>query len=80
MGAANRPDLPWLPDALGRCARAAQGGHAYVYFVDPAGANPPGAEWQMEEHVMLDHPMEGALVPDVLTGRPIGGIEFLSRL
>ncbi|HEX2079250.1 MAG TPA: hypothetical protein VHG08_16105 [Longimicrobium sp.] len=77
---ANRPDLPWLADALARCTRAAQGGHAYVYFVDPADANQPGAEWQLEENVMLDHPKEGTLALDVLTGRRIGGIEFLSRL
>ena len=77
---ANRPELGWLADALSRCRRARQGGRAYLYFVAPADANQPGAEWQFAENVMLDHPTEGTLVLDVLSGRRIGGIEFLSRL
>lgn len=76
----NRSDLPWLPDALARCIRAAEGGRAYLYFVDPADANQPGAEWQIAESVTLEHPREGTLVLDVLADRRIGGIEFLSRL
>jgi hypothetical protein len=76
----SRPDLPWLADALARCTRAAQDGRAYLYFVDPADANQPGAEWQIAENVMLEHPKEGTLVLDVLSGRRVGGIEFLRRL
>lgn len=77
---AHRPDLPWLPSALARCTRAADGGRAYLYFVDPAGANEPGADWQLEENLTLEHPAEGTLVLDVLAGRRVGGIEFLRRL
>lgn len=77
---ANVPDEPWLADALARCTRAADGRAAYVYFVDPASANQPGAEWQIDRSLTLHHPGEGTLVLDVLTGRRIGGIEFLARL
>lgn len=77
---ANRADLGWVADALARCTRATEGGRAYLYFVDPADANQPGAEWQLAENVMLEHPREGTLVLDVLEGRRIGGIEFLGRL
>lgn len=77
---ANVPEEPWLPEALARCTRAAWGGRAYLYFVDPADANRPGAEWQIDGSVTLHHPQEGTLVLDVLRGRRIGGIEFLARL
>jgi hypothetical protein len=77
---AHRPDLPWLADALARCTRAAEGGRAYLYFVDPADANTPGAEWQIAENVMLERTPEGTLVLDILAGQRVGGIEFLNRL
>lgn len=77
---ANRADLPWLADALARCTRAAAGGRAYLYFVDPADANQPGAEWQWEQNLALDHPREGTLVLDILTGRRVGGMEILRRM
>jgi hypothetical protein len=76
----NVPGEPWLPDALARCTRAAWESRAYVYFVDPANANRPGAEWQIADGLTLEHPQEGTLVVAVLTGRRIGGIEFLRRL
>lgn len=77
---ANVPEEPWLADALARCTRAKWGGPAYLYFVDPADSNQPGAEWQIQDAWTLHHPKEGTLVLDVLTGRRIGGIEFLARL
>lgn len=77
---AHRPELGWLADALARCTRAAKGGRAYLYFVDPADANQPGAPWQHAETVTLEHPREGTLVVDVLTDGRVGGIEFLRRL
>lgn len=76
----NRPDLAWLPDALMRCTTGWEGGRAYVYFVDPSDPNEPGSEWQLAENLMLQHPKEGTLVLDILTGRRVGGIEFLRRL
>jgi hypothetical protein len=77
---AHRPDLPWLADALARCTRAAEGGRAYLYFVDPTNANAPGAEWQIADTVTLERTPEGTLVLDILTGQRVGGIEFLKRL
>ena len=77
---AHRPELAWLADALARCTRAARGGRAYLYFVDPADANQSGAEWQLERSLKLDHPKEGTLVLDILAGHRVGGIEFLARL
>ena len=77
---ANRPDLPWLAYALARCTRAAQGGRAYLYFVDPGDANQPGAEWQWEQNLAVDHPREGTLVLDILTGRRVGGMEIMRRM
>lgn len=77
---ASRPELPWLADALARCTRAAPGGRAYLYFVDPADANQPGSEWQWEENLILEHPAEGTLVLDLLEGRKVGGMERLRRL
>jgi len=75
-----RPDLPWLADALARCTRAADGGRAYLYFVDATAPNQPGSAWQIQENVMLEHPREGTLVLDILTGNRVGGVEFLARL
>lgn len=77
---ANRPELAWLADALARCTRAAEDGRAYLYFVDPSAPNDPGSEWQFAENVMLEHPKEGTLVLDILSGRRVGGVEFLRRL
>jgi hypothetical protein len=77
---ANVPGEPWLADALARCTQAMDGGRAYLYFVDPADANQPGAAWQIEDSRTLHHPREGTLVLDILTGRRVGGIEFLARL
>lgn len=76
----HRPDLPWLPDALARCTRAAWSGRAYLHFVDPSRPNEPGSPWQFAESLTLEHSGEGTLVLDVLTGRRVGGMEFLRRL
>jgi hypothetical protein len=80
LARAQRPDEPWLADALARCTRAAEGGPAYLYFVDASEPNAPGSEWQFETNVMLEHPREGTLVLDVLSGQRVGGVEFLKRL
>lgn len=77
---ANRPDLPWLPDALARCTRAAWDGRAYLCFVDPADANQPGSAWQWEGNVTLERTPEGTLVLDLIAGRRVGGMELMRRL
>ena len=74
------PEEPWLPGALALCRHARSESRAYVYFVDPVNANKPGSQWQFETNLILDHPSEGTLVLDVLTGQRIGGVEFLSRI
>ena len=76
------PDKPWLADALAACTRAGWGSrkHHYLYFVDPANANQPGAECQFEREVWLDDPKVGWLNVDVLTGGRIGGVAFYDRL
>jgi hypothetical protein len=76
----SRPGEPWLAEALARCTRAAEGGRAYLCFVDPAGADEPGSQWRFRENVLLRHPREGELVLDVLRDGRIGGVEFLKRL
>jgi hypothetical protein len=75
-----RPAELWLAEALAKCTRAAGESPSYTYFVDPANANKPGAEWQFQRNIVLEHPVEGDLVFDILTGDRVGGVEFLSRL
>ncbi len=74
------PDQPWLAEALARCTRALEQSPAYTYFVSPDSANEPGAEWQFDTTVVLEHPVEGSLVLDILKGGRVGGVEFLARL
>lgn len=80
LARAQSPDEPWLADALARCTRAMENGRAYLYFVDPNAPNEPGSDWQFDNNLTLDHPREGMLVLDILTGRRVGGVEFISRL
>ena len=51
-----------------------------LHFVDPARPNEPGSDWQFGENLILEHPLEGDLVLDVLKGNRIGGVEFLSKV
>lgn len=74
------PEHTWLPDALAACTQCCCGTTAYLYFVDPSNPNQPGAAWQFKENIILEHPIEGDLILDVLEGYRIGGIEFLSRV
>jgi hypothetical protein len=77
---ANRPDLPWLADALAKCTHAASDGRAYLYFVDPSDAGEPGSAWVLDETLRLDSTPRGTLMLDILQDRRVGGIEFLARL
>lgn len=40
-------------------------GQAYVYFVSSERVNQPGAEWQFDENIVLEHETEGTIVLDV---------------
>ena len=52
---------------------------AYIYFVDPSNANQPDSEWQFEENIVLDDPLHGERVLDILKGRRVGGVEILKH-
>ena len=67
------PGEAWLPAALERCTRAREDGRAYLSFEEFE----PG---EFERNLILEHPREGTLVLDVLTGGRVGGVELLRRL
>lgn len=52
----------------------------YVRFVSSENANQPGAEWQFEENIVLEHETEGTIVLDILKDGRIGGIEFINQI
>jgi hypothetical protein len=74
------PEYSWLPLALERCGSGEWESPAYVRFISGQNANAPGAEWQFETNVVLEHPNFGTVVVDVLTENRLGGLEFLSRI
>jgi len=74
------PEEVWLQDALAVCRRAWTKSPAYVYFVNPQNPNIVGSEWQFETNMVLEHPTEGELVLDILRGRRVGGVEFISKI
>jgi hypothetical protein len=74
------PEEQWLPRALLACTKARWESRAYVYFVDCSHPNEPEAIWQFQRNLVLEHPREGLIILDVLTGNRIGGAEFLDRL
>ncbi len=73
-------DHPWLPSALRRCTCCLRESTAYIYFVEAVRPNEPGSHWQFDVCVVLEHPVEGELVLDLLKYERVGGVEFLSRL
>ena len=75
-----RPEFPWLAGALAICTRCRVESECYVRFVNPDGANQPGAEWQFKENLFLYDLTEGNLVVDILQDGRVGGIEFYDRL
>jgi hypothetical protein len=74
------PEFPWLPEALGACGRGEWESRAYVRYISNRNPNQPGAEWQFERNIRLDHDKWGTVIVDVLKGQRIGGLEFLDRL
>jgi hypothetical protein len=74
------PGQPWLSAALERCTRASGTDGCYVHFVDASDANEPGADWQFRENIVLEHPVHGELVLDVLQDGRVGDFEFLDRV
>lgn len=70
-----KPKDRWLADALARCTRVRVESKAMIHFVDPHGS-----EWDFDTNIALESELYGDLVLDVLKGRRIGGVEFLSRI
>lgn len=52
----------------------------YVRFVSDENAKQPGAEWQFEGNLVLEHETEGTIVLDILKDGRIGGIEFIDQI
>lgn len=74
------PKMPRLADSLAKTTEYFPRSVAYWYFVNPANANKPGAEWQFFGNVHLNGGERGPLVLDVLKDGRVGGVEFLARL
>jgi hypothetical protein len=53
---------------------------AYYQFVGSINANQEGAEWQIEDSIVLEHETLGTIIIDFLKDKSIGGIEFLNNL
>jgi uncharacterized protein YuzE len=67
-------------EALSKCTNGRWESKAYVYFVDATNANQPGAEWQFDENIVIEHDTEGTIVIDFLKSGKIGGIEFVKYI
>lgn len=74
------PEFGWLEEALCNCGTGEWESPAYVGYVSRHRPNQPGAEWQFEKNVVLQHEELGMVVLDVLKGNRLGGIEFLDRI
>lgn len=74
------PEFSWLPEALANCGAGEWESRAYVGYVSRLNANQPGAVWQFETNVILNHKKLGMVVLDVLKGNRLGGIELVDRI
>jgi hypothetical protein len=68
------PDQTWVADALSRCTRARVATRYNVYFVNADRPNQPGSEWQFRENVVLESPVDGDIIIDVLQDGRIGSL------
>jgi hypothetical protein len=74
------PDRLNLIEQLEKVERKKWVRQPYVQFVSSYRANQPGAEYQFEESIVLEHETEGTIVLDILKDGRIGGIEFVSQI
>ena len=74
------PEEPSLARSLSDCTTCFRKSPAYVYFVDPTNPNQPGSAWQFRENFVLEHPVRGDIVLDILKDGRVGGIEFLDEV
>jgi len=73
----NRQDLVI---ALTNCIGEKWKDKAYFQYVDSKNANQIGAEWQIEENIIIEHPTKGIVIINLLKDKRIGGIEFYEFL
>jgi hypothetical protein len=73
------PERARLADALARSTQALVATRYNVYFVDNTKPNEPGSEWQFAENVVLESPVDGDVILDVLKDGRIGSLEYLGR-
>lgn len=74
------PEYRWLPQALRECGSGQWESGAYIGYVSRRNPNQPGAEWQFDSNVVLNHETLGMVVLDILKGNRLGGIEFVDRI
>ena len=64
-----------LHNALRNC-KTIKGNH----FVSPKNPNQPGAEWQFDKSITLQHPEMNDIVIDILKDGRVGSIEYLGLM
>jgi hypothetical protein len=69
-------DNPEIIQALRNCKDGYWSGNAYYQFVNSTNGNQPGAEWQIDESIVLEQKEKPYIVLDILKDGRIGGIEF----
>ena len=52
----------------------------YYRFVSSANANELGAEWQIDESIVIEQNSNGDIVIDLLKDGRIGGLEFIDLI
>jgi len=76
----NHPGEPWIVEALSKCTHALSVSSVMVYFVASEKPNEPGSEWQFRTNVVLESPVDGTMVLDILKDGRVGAIEYVDRL
>lgn len=74
------PNRPELVTALQNCKDGQWTSNGYYRFVDSKNANEIGAEWQIDESIVLEQEVNGDIVLDLLKDGRIGGIEFIDLI
>ena len=74
------PDRTDIIEALADCKNGKWESQAYVYYINPKNANQPGADWQFQENIVLEHEKEGTIVIDFLKDGKVGEIEFVKYI
>ena len=67
-------DKDWLQAALSKCTSYLEESNAYYYFVPCENPNEKNSEWQFDTNIMLECPLNGTIILDILKGQRVGGI------